>query len=93
MIHDVLTDLHSGLIGAHVRRDKMLSLVLSRFWRPDLASQVRAFVDQCQTCQRRLGKPDRHAPLVPLVSMKRGNFVSTDICGPFPRTEALFILL
>ncbi len=46
-----------GLIGAHVRPDKILSLVLSRFWKPGLASQVRTFVDQCQSCQGRLGKP------------------------------------
>ena len=88
MVQDVLSDLHSGLMGAHVRRDKMLSLVLSRFWRPGLASQTRTFVDQCQICQRRLGKPDKHAPLVPMISMKRGNFVSTDICGPYSVTSS-----
>ncbi len=50
IVHDVLTDLHSGLIGAHVRRDKMMSLLLFRFWRPGLESQVRSFVDQYQKC-------------------------------------------
>eukprot|EP01018_Ginkgo_biloba_P003637 Gb_16321 [translate_table: standard] len=51
MRKNIIRELHSGRLGGHFGRDKMITLMEDCYYWPGLRKQVEKFVAQCKICQ------------------------------------------
>lgn len=77
---------HESVLAGHPGRHKTQDLVERDYIWPGLASDVRAFVDGCQSCQR--SKPSHHSPYGSLKSLniaeRPWEEISLDFVEPLP---------
>eukprot|EP01018_Ginkgo_biloba_P033329 Gb_18650 [translate_table: standard] len=51
MRENIIKELHSGGLGGHFGRDKIISMVEDKYFWPGLKKKVVKFVEQCRICQ------------------------------------------
>ena len=86
-VRDVLADVHDGKLGGHYGISKTYLKVSTKYWWPNAHKEVKQWCESCETCA--LNKPDNRptkAPMIPIKPKAMFEFVSLDICGPFPKT-------
>ena len=88
MRENIIRELHSGGLGGHFGRDKMIALVEDRYYWPGLRKQVAKFVAQCKICQVFRGASQNTGLYEPLpVSSEPWTDVSMDFVVGLPNTQ------
>ena len=86
---DILHDYHDDVIAGHMGMDKTYEGVQRDYYWPNMASDVRRYVETCDECQR--NKAPTHAPyglLNPLpIPTRNWEQVSMDFITQLPPTE------
>lgn len=61
-----LRSLHDGPTGAHFRIGTTTSKVKQRFWWPEMAKDIKHYVESCDICQRRKAPPHHTQVMHPI---------------------------
>lgn len=83
----LVKEMHDGVPGAHLGKDKTLSKVKTRFWRPGLSTTVRKYCQACLTCGKCKPRRKARAPLQPMTTGYPMQSVHMDVVGPLPKTK------
>ena len=84
---EILKALHDAPTGGHLSKDKMLGKVRSLYFWFGSNKDVRSYCKFCLECQKQ--KSPRPTPIAPLQNIECSTpfeFVSMDICGPYPES-------
>ena len=85
---EILEALHCGYGGGHQGSDRLEKLVRQRFFWPGIQSEVRAFCQQCEVCEKRRDAPrGSEAPMGSLQSDGFMDRLDIDLVGPLPASE------
>ena len=93
---EVVQELHSGLVGGHLREDKMMARLRERFYWPGQWADVRDFCRACTSCAtRKTPAPRRRAPLGTIRAGYPMQIIAVDILGLLPESTNgnLYILV
>ena len=83
---EVLTKLHSGVVGGHLR-EKTMARLREKFYWPGQWNDVKNFCRACTSCAtRKTPAPRRRAPLGTIKAGYPIQIVAVDIMGPLPET-------
>ena len=84
---EVLTELHSGVVGGHLGKEKTMARLRERFYWPGQWNDVKNFCRACTSCAtRKTPAPRRRAPLGTIKAGYPIQVVAVDIMGPLPET-------
>ena len=84
---EVLTELHSGVVGGHLGEEKTMARLRERFYWPGQWNDVKNFCRACTSCAtRKTPAPRRRAPLGTIQASYPVQIVAVDIMGPLPET-------
>lgn len=86
---EILKRYHDDTTAGHLGIYKTFSRIARLFYWPGMKSDIARYVRRCRTCLRT--KPEQKRPAgfmgKPLVASRCWEVVSTDLCGPFPRSS------
>ena len=90
VINAVLGECHDSVLGGHLGVDKTLSLVQRGYYWPNMADDVKAYVESCKLCQEYKSQNKSTAGLLqPLpVPAKRWENISMDVASGLPETAS-----
>ena len=84
---EILKALHDAPTGGHLSKEKLLGKVRSRYFWFGSNKDVRSYCKFCLDCQKQ--KSPRPTPIAPMQNIECSTpfeFVSMDICGPYPES-------
>lgn len=84
----ILAELHSGSVGGHLGREKMLLLLKERYYWPGHYLDVTDWIAKCEPCTTR--KSPHRKQKAPLKRIRSGypmQLVAVDIMGPLPTSS------
>jgi hypothetical protein len=84
-LEPVLYMFHNDPTAAHAAREKMMDKMKIRYYWPQMYEDIRAYVESCDSCQRR-GKYKRTEPLHPIPVGEPFHQIGIDYVGPLSRT-------
>ena len=92
---DIIRLHHSTRLAGHPGRYKTQELITRNYWWPRLQTDIRSYIDGCQTCQRT--KIRRKAPPAPLspnaIPTRPWQIVTVDLLGPLPMSHGFDMIL
>ena len=88
MRQEFMKQVHGGMVGGHLGRDKTLAQISRRAYWPTWKTDVLRYLKSCAQCaQYHRGGAPRQAALTPLVTGSPWERLSIDITGPHPRSR------
>ena len=84
----VLTEVHEGISGGHLGKDKTLHRLKERFYWPGHYNDVQEWYSTCASCATR--KSNSQAARAPLGTIRAGyptQIIAVDLVGPLPESE------
>ena len=88
MLNEILRAFHDDPTGAHLSKDRMLGKIRERYFWLNQTRDVKRHCKTCLACQK-LKPPHANpvAPLQPIECSRPFEYVSMDVCGPYPVSE------
>ena len=85
----VLQACHNEVLSGHLGFNKTYNKIKTRFWWPNLYTEVYKYVLGCQTCQQRKNpRTNLQGVLQPSLIYRPWERMSMDLLGPLPETKA-----
>ena len=85
---EILSDVHSGAVGGHLREDKTLNRLRERFYWPGHTEDVHKWCQQCAECaMRKTPVPKQRAKLTNILPSYPLQLVAMDLLGPLPESS------
>jgi transposase InsO family protein len=85
---DIIRKHHDSTLAGHPGRYKTHELITRDYWWPRILSDIRKYVEGCESCQRT--KPKHTFPAAPLhpnqIPTQPWEHISVDIIGPIPES-------
>ena len=78
---EVLWSNHDDLLARHFRYARMLELIQCKYYWPDMAKEIKAYMKSCTACQQ--AKPTYHKPYRELQSLQQSQEPYTNISTDF----------
>jgi transposase InsO family protein len=92
---DIIREHHDSVAAGHPGRYKTQELITRNYWWPYIQSDIRKYVDGCETCQRT--KTHRQKPKNPLhpneVPSGPWEHISVDLIGELPESQGFNAIL
>ena len=85
----VLQGCHNKVLSGHLGFNKTYNKIRTRFWWPNLYTEVHKYVLGCQTCQQHKNpRTNMQGVLQPTLNSRAWEQMSMDPLGPLPKTKA-----
>jgi len=81
----VLAEVHEGISGGHLGKDKTIHHPKERFYWPGHYNDVQQWCSTCASCATRKSNPK--APLETITAAYPTQIIAVDLVGPLPKSE------
>jgi putative transposase len=86
MVEQILTEHHNNDHLIHLSRDRLYSLLKSRYYWPRMYTNVKDWVASCLQCNKIKPGLTNHGLLQPIVIQRPFETIGMDLMGPLPTT-------
>ena len=85
----LIKEYHDHPLGGHFGHEKVYASLRRNFYWPNMRDLIQRYISSCDACQKNKAWNQKPLgqPIIPGVPGERWELVSTDFCGPFPKSS------